>query len=84
MNLQDLTGLQAGEFYGTLVDSQDTEFRVQFQESNITPQEIESFKVVLEDQVKENFKRIKAEARAILKGSVGEDDQETVTVNLLD
>ena len=49
----------------------------------MNPLEIESFKVVREDQVKENFKRIKAEALAILQGQVGEDGEESVTINLL-
>jgi len=57
-----------------LVDSDRAEFRGQFQGSDINPQEIESFKIVSRDQVKENFKRIKVEARAILEGRAGKED----------
>ena len=61
----------------------EMEFRAQFHESNITPREIESFKVVIKDHVKENFKRIKAEAQAILEGRVGEEKGDKMTFNLL-
>ena len=72
----ELTSLEAGEFYGTLVDSDQAEFRGRFLESDKNPQEIEPFKVVGEEQVKENFRRFKEEARAILDGRTGEKDGE--------
>ncbi len=73
---QDLVGLHAGEFYGTLVDSDRTELRGQFQESDMEAQEIEAFKIVGEDQVKEDSRRIKEEARAILEGRAGEENRD--------
>ena len=66
---QDISNLNKGEFYGSVVEAEQTEFKVQFAGFEHTTLEIPRLQTVSSEQVKENYKQIKAEAKTILQGS---------------
>lgn len=64
---QDLVNLDAGEFYGNLVESDMADFRVQFEMLKSAPREVEVFRQEDEAQVVENYRRIKLEVKGLLE-----------------
>jgi len=81
---QDLGNLETGEFYGTLVDSDIHEFKGKLVEELHEWRDIEPFSSVSESEVKDNFRKIKEESKAILEGRSGKGDEEEVYVSLSD
>ena len=73
---QDLANLNKGQFYGSLVDVPDTEFKVQFLGEERQIKDIPDFKKVTQEEVKTNYKRVKSEALAILDKRSSDHDQE--------
>lgn len=64
----DIQELNKGEFFGQLVDSDYSSYKVQFKEQKIGPlPRIEDFREVTTEQVRANFLKIQADIQEILK-----------------
>ena len=73
---QDIANLDRGEFYGSIVEGAQTEFKVQLAGHEHKTQDIPAFSAVTSHEVKANYGRIKAEARALLEKGITKDEME--------
>lgn len=73
---QDIANLDKGEFYGSIVESVRSEFKVQFAGEEHVTKGIPPFRDVSPAQVKANYARIKEEARTILNGGMTDGEVE--------
>jgi type IV secretory pathway TraG/TraD family ATPase VirD4 len=72
---QDIGNLDKGEFYISIVESGEHDLKVQFAGDERITEEIPAFRDVSNDQVKQNFHKIKSEAMSILEGdATGKDE----------
>jgi hypothetical protein len=81
---QDIVNLETGQFYGSLADSWNNEFRAFLKEMNYEVTKMPPFSNATSGSIQDNYKRIKSEAQSILKGDFifrKDQQEETSTIS---